>query len=90
MIAATLLASTPAGFARSECGTGINDWCPPPPADPCGRHTNVAECKADPACYGLPYRGVSFLPCVLDARGFGVNCPTVGCTRTPPKAEPPH
>jgi hypothetical protein len=38
----------------------------------------------------MPYRGASFLPCVLDERGFGLNCPTVGCTGTPPKPAPPR
>ena len=41
---------------------------------------------ADLRCYGMPYRGESFVPCFLDARGFASNCPTVGCTsRRPPK-----
>ena len=66
------------------CGMNINDWCPAPPGDPCGRHRDTAACMADPACYGMPYRGESFVPCVLDARGFSSNCPTVGCTSTPP------
>jgi len=83
MIAAGLLAGS-AAFA-SECGKGLDHWCPAPPGDPCGLHRNVPECRADLRCYGMPYRGASFLPCILDARGFGVNCPTVGCTSTPPK-----
>ena len=66
------------------CGMNIDDWCPAPPGDPCGRHRDTAACMADPACYGMPYRGESFVPCVLDARGFSSNCPTVGCTSTPP------
>jgi hypothetical protein len=66
------------------CGMNISDWCPAPPGDPCGRHRDTAACKADPACYGMPYRGESFVPCVLDQRGFSSNCPTVGCTSTPP------
>jgi hypothetical protein len=83
MIATGLLVAA-MDFAAAQCGTGIDHWCPAPPGDPCGQHRNVAECKADPKCYGMPFRGVSFLPCVLDERGFGVNCPTVGCTGTPP------
>jgi hypothetical protein len=90
LMIAIQLASPTAGFAAGECGTGMDEWCPAPPGDPCGQYRNVSECKADAKCYGMPYRGVSFLPCVLDERGFGVNCPTVGCTSTPPKPVPPR
>jgi hypothetical protein len=83
--AALLLATAPQAVAqRSFCGLGIQDWCPAPPGDPCGRHRNTAACRADPKCFGMPYRGESVVPCVLDERGFGSNCPTVGCTSTPP------
>jgi hypothetical protein len=76
--------------ARSEtqprpCGTSPEDWCPAPPGDPCGRHHNVAACRADPSCYGMPYQGESVIACQLDARGFALNCPTVGCTSTRPQ-----
>ena len=83
-VAALLLAS--ASGTRAEplgCGFGIRDWCPVPPGDACGRHRNVEACRADPACYGLPYRGESVVSCLLDARGFASNCPTVGCTSAP-------
>ncbi len=90
LMIAGLFASPVTGLAAAACGTGMDEWCPALPGDPCGRHRNVAECKADPQCYGMPYRGVSFLPCVLDERGFGVNCPTVGCTSTPPKPVSPR
>jgi hypothetical protein len=66
------------------CGVGLSDWCPAPPGDPCGAHGNTAQCKADPRCYGMPYRGESVVPCLFDARGFASNCPTVGCTSTRP------
>jgi hypothetical protein len=89
MIATGLLVAV-TDFAAAQCGTGIDHWCPAPAGDPCGQHRNVAECKADPKCYGMPFRGVSFLPCVLDERGFGVNCPTVGCTGTPPSPVQPR
>jgi hypothetical protein len=74
-------------FAQSSpCGTGPSDWCPAPAGDRCGRHRNVAECKADLACYGMPYRGESVVRCSVDARGFASNCPTVGCSSVaPPK-----
>jgi hypothetical protein len=72
----------------SDCGMGATDWCPAPPGDPCGRHRDVASCKADPKCYGMPYRGLSYVPCMLDERGFASNCPTVGCTSTPPRRRP--
>lgn len=67
------------------CGMRVNDWCPVAATDPCGRHADVSACKADPACYGIKYTGESVVRCILDARGFGSNCPTVGCTSTPPQ-----
>jgi hypothetical protein len=66
------------------CGTAPGDWCAPPPDDPCGQHADVAACRADPQCYGMPYRGESLVACRVDERGFGINCPTVGCTAVPP------
>ena len=39
------------------CGLGPDDWCPAPEGDPCGRHPDEASCRADPACYAMPYRG---------------------------------
>ena len=74
-----------AGAEQFGCGFGIKDWCLAPPGDACGRHRNVAACRADPACYGMPYRGESVVPCIYDQRGFASNCPTVGCTSTPPR-----
>jgi len=67
------------------CGTSPSDWCPAPEGDPCGRHMDAASCRADPACYAMPYRGESMIACILDGRGFASNCPTVGCTSVPPK-----
>jgi hypothetical protein len=80
-----LMATAAAAPAQpSFCGMGLRDWCPAPAGDPCGRHRNTAACRADPTCFGLPYRGESVAACILDARGFASNCPTVGCTGTPP------
>jgi hypothetical protein len=82
----SLLTATaaPAFAQQALCGLGIRDWCPAPAGDPCGRHRNTAACRADPQCFGMPYRGESVVPCILDARGFASNCPTVGCTSTRP------
>jgi hypothetical protein len=63
----------------TSCGTSPTDWCPSPPGDPCGRHPNVASCRADKACKGMPYRGESVVACMDDGSGFAKNCPTVGC-----------
>lgn len=79
-----LLLTTPAAVAE-PCGLKIDDWCVEKPGDPCARHPNVQACKADKSCYGLPYRGESLVACQFDERGFGLNCPTVGCTSTPPR-----
>jgi len=87
-LAALTAATAPAWAAEQSrtCGMNPNEWCPAPPGDPCGRHRNVAACRADPACYGMRYEGQSLVACTLDARGFASNCPTVGCTSTPPRA----
>jgi hypothetical protein len=82
VFAAPLVAITNA-FAQ-PCGVSPNDWCGGPPGDSCGRHPNAASCKADNACFGLPYRGESTVACQFDTRGFGTNCPTVGCTSVAP------
>ena len=86
-LAALMAAAAPAPVAaqRRACGMNPSDWCPAPPGDPCGRHRNVAACRADPACYGRQYEGESLVQCNLDARGFSSNCPTIGCTSTPPR-----
>jgi len=86
-LAALLAAAAPAPAAAQSraCGMNPSDWCSAPAGDPCGRHRNVAACRADPACYGMPYQGESVVACQLDARGFASNCPTVGCTSTPPR-----
>jgi hypothetical protein len=85
-LAAPTLAPEPAA-AQTPCGMGPKNWCPAPAGDPCGRHRTVDACRADPACYGMPYRGESVVACRLDARGFASNCPTVGCTSAPPRTE---
>jgi|SRR5580693_3758011 hypothetical protein len=79
VLAATIVAAA----QRQQCGMHRGDWCPAPPGDLCGRHRDTASCKADPTCYGVPYRGESFAACVFDNRGFAFNCPTVGCTSRP-------
>jgi hypothetical protein len=88
LIAASILVAASANIwaQTPPCGMGISDWCSAPPNDPCGAHRNSVACKADPRCYGMPYRGESVVPCILDPRGFASNCPTVGCTSTPPAA----
>jgi hypothetical protein len=67
------------------CGLGPSDWCPAPAGDPCGRHLDEAACRADPVCFGMPYRGESVVACLWDERGFAPNCPAVGCTSIPPR-----
>lgn len=71
--------SAPSGPVDPSCGMSTSDWCPAPAGDPCGAHKNVDACKADPKCVGMPYRGESVVACQYDERGFGTNCPTVGC-----------
>jgi hypothetical protein len=71
--------------AGLACGLSTSDWCPAPMGDPCGNHKDAASCHADPRCYGMPYRGESVVACIFDGRGFAKNCPTVGCTSTPPR-----
>ena len=79
------VAPAPAAAQSRPCGINPSDWCAVPAGDPCGRHRNVAACRADPACYGMPYQGESVVACQFDRRGFASNCPTVGCTSTPPR-----
>lgn len=73
---------------RGECGLSTRDWCPTPPGDPCGRHKNERECRADPACVGMRYRGESVVACRPDGSGFWTNCPAVGCVSRPPGNPP--
>ncbi|WP_394843783.1 hypothetical protein LZC95_42880 [Pendulispora brunnea] len=63
----------------ANCGVKMDDWCPSPAGDPCGKHKDAKSCKADPKCKGMPFRGETFAPCDDDGRGFSTNCPTVGC-----------
>lgn len=86
LVFAVLLATAqPTPAPNDFCGMGPGDWCASPiPDDPCNRHTDRAACEADPACYGMPYRGESVVACMLDDRGFASNCPTVGCTSQKP------
>jgi hypothetical protein len=64
---------------KNPCGMSPRDWCPSPAGDPCGKHKDVAACKADKRCRGMPYRGESVVACTDDGSGFSPNCPTVGC-----------
>ncbi|WP_394833293.1 hypothetical protein LVJ94_43000 [Pendulispora rubella] len=63
----------------ADCGIKMDDWCPSPAGDPCGKHKDAKSCKADSKCKGMPFRGETFAPCNDDGRGFSTNCPTVGC-----------
>jgi hypothetical protein len=74
----------PAPASAPVCGLSPGDWCQPPRGDRCGRHRNVAACRADRMCYGVPYRGESLVACVPGKRGFSANCPAIGCTSSPP------
>ena len=85
-LAGLLSGSVSAAAQSLPCGMSPRDWCPAPAGDPCGRHRTAADCRADAACYGMPYRGESVEACILDERGFASNCPTVGCTSVPPTA----
>ena len=88
LVIALCVACMPANAQPPPCGASPNDWCPAPRGDPCGRHHNTAACRADGACYGMPYRGESVVRCIVDARGFASNCPTVGCTSAAPPTPP--
>src|SRR4030095_7299559 len=74
-----LPARAPKTPAPPPCGTSPTDWCTTHSKDPCGRHLSVPECQLDPECVGMPYPGEYLLGCRVDERGFGTNCPTVGC-----------
>jgi hypothetical protein len=84
LIVAILAIPCAAAAQTRPCGGSLTDWCPAPTGDPCVRHRDTQSCQADPQCYGLPYRGESLVACILDPRGFAKNCPTVGCSSTPP------
>ncbi len=64
---------------RPECTSRLPCWCPGVVGDPCGAHPDVASCRADERCEGIPYTGESLVPCVGDERCFAKNCPTCGC-----------
>ncbi|MCC6526716.1 MAG: hypothetical protein IT373_28975 [Polyangiaceae bacterium] len=84
-VAGTSVAPPPASTLAAPttdprlCALDPQGWCPAPAGDPCGAHADVASCRADPRCGGVRYRGESAIACLLDERGFGLNCPTVGC-----------
>ena len=85
--AALALAAAGAAFGQErECGLDLNDWCPAPVGDPCGRHKNAAECRGDFNCRALTYRGPTKVACIADRRGFSLNCPVVGCRSMPGNA----
>jgi hypothetical protein len=82
-LALALLLAAAGPAAAQMCATDPRGWCAAPAGDRCGRHRDAASCRADPECYGMPYRGESVVACRRDARGFGLNCPTVGCASAP-------
>jgi len=84
ILASLALPSEGQANGRRPCGMALGDWCAADRGDPCNRHKNTAACKADPKCFGMPYRGESLIACVFDERGFASNCPTVGCTSRRP------
>jgi hypothetical protein len=71
-------AAPPAALPDPRCGRDMKDWCAAPAGDPCGAYKTVESCRADARCEGMPYKGEG-PACKLDERGFGINCPTVGC-----------
>jgi hypothetical protein len=85
ILAVLLVGAAVADEPDPPCGLGPDDWCAAPDGDPCGQHQDEAACRADPACYAMPYRGESVVRCDWDERGFAPNCPAVGCTSTPGK-----
>lgn len=66
-----------------SCAQDPRGWCCSSAGEPCGVYNNVADCKSDNRCRGMAYRGESVIACIFDERGFGVNCPTVGCESAP-------
>ena len=72
--------ANPAAGQRNPRGLSPRDWC--------GRHANERECRADPACEGMRYRGESVVSCMPDGRGFWSNCPAVGCISRRPSGAP--
>jgi hypothetical protein len=48
-----LAGSVPGAAQSPPCGMSPQDWCPAPAGDRCGRHRNVADCRADAPCYGM-------------------------------------
>src|SRR5438067_3851568 len=86
-----LAANTAAGQPSNlPCGFSPKDWCPSPAGDPCGRHRSQQECRADPACEGMRYRGESVVACMQDEHGFWINCPAVGCISRRSSGGPPR
>lgn len=69
-----------------NCQMDPTGWCAGEPDDTCGRNHFVWSCKLDEQCFGVPYQGESAVACKFDERGFGLNCPTVGCTSRKPKS----
>lgn len=67
------------GVSKASCGHRTDDWCKAVDGDPCRSHKNSGDCKADPKCEALLYRGESAVACVTDNRCFAENCPDVGC-----------
>jgi hypothetical protein len=88
---ALLLAAARPKPAPPPCGMSIDDWCPAPAGDPCGKHKDEKSCRADSKCRGLPYLGESAVVCIPDGKGFAENCPAVGClSRAAAAGQPPR
>ena len=79
-----VLPMPPAAQAAMACQMDPSGWCPGEKDDTCGRNRFAWACKLDPDCYGVAYLGESVVACKRDERGFGLNCPTVGCTSRKP------
>ena len=82
---AALLTGPAMAQAERACQMDPSGWCPGDKDDTCGRNRFAWACKLDPDCFGVPYLGESAVACKRDERGFGINCPTVGCTSRHPK-----
>ena len=83
-VTATAMPVTPASASTAAspappCDADLAGWCPGTAGDPCGEHPDLASCRADPRCGGKAFHGESLVACSFDERGFGTNCPTVGC-----------
>ena len=75
------------GF-RVICVSRASPTYGPRPATPAAAIATWRPAKPTRNATAMPYQGLSCVPCMLDERGFASNCPTVGCTSTPPRRRP--